>query len=86
MKRILAMAGVVLLVLLYIVTLVCAIINSPFSVQLFKASVAMTIIIPVLIFGYRLIYKILKDYFPARREERDVLPDLPKENANEKNE
>lgn len=86
MKRIFAMAGVVLLVLLYIVTLVCAIINSPFSVQLFKASVAMTIIIPVLIFGYRLIYKILKDYFPDRREECDALPDLPKENANEKNE
>lgn len=87
MKRILALIGVILLVALYITTLVCAIINSPASVQLFKASVAMTIIVPVLIFGYKLIAKVLKDYFPASRSEgKDEVPDQSVENATEKNE
>ena len=81
MKRIFALIGAVILVLLYITTLVCAIINSPFSVQLFKASVAMTILIPVLIFGYRLIYKVLKNY-----SEKPECIDKPEENANAKNE
>lgn len=86
MKRILAMIGVILLVLLYVVTLVCAIINSPWSVQMFKASVAMTIIVPVLIFGYKLIYKVLKNYLPVSRLEEKEDLGRSEENATEKNE
>lgn len=68
LKRILALIGVILLAALYITTLVCAIINSPFSVQMFKASIAMTILVPVLIYGYRLIYKVLKSYHGVQAE------------------
>ena len=83
MKRIFAFIGVVILVMLYITTLVCAIINSPVSVGLFKASVAMTILIPVLVFGYRLIYRVLKDYLPSSERNEE---DTPDENASKKNE
>ena len=63
MKRILALTAVVLLVSLYIATLVCAIINSPFSNSLFKASVALTILIPVLIFAIMLVRNVLRRFF-----------------------
>lgn len=89
MKRMLALAGVVILVLLYVSTLVTAIINSPLSVQMFKASVAMTIIVPVLIFGYRLIAKVLKSYLPSSRPDDLESPeeaDHSDENASAKNE
>ena len=61
MKKIFAWIAIVLLVLLYVATLICALINSPFSMRLFAASVALTILIPILIFGYRLIKKVLED-------------------------
>lgn len=59
-KRIAALIGVILLVLLYISTLVFALINSPLSIMMFKASVTMTIVIPVLIAGFRILYNVLK--------------------------
>ncbi len=59
MKRILAWIAIILLVMLYVATLICALINSPLSMRLFGASVALTILIPVLIFGYRLIKRVL---------------------------
>ena len=52
MKRILAWIGIILLVLLYLTTLIASLINSPFSRSLFYASVAMTIILPVLLYGW----------------------------------
>jgi len=60
MKRILALIGVAVLVILYIATLVCAIINSPLSMSLFKASLTLTIIIPCLIAGFQILYRALK--------------------------
>ncbi len=61
MKRIIAIVGVVILVLLYIVTLISAITTSPQTPELFKACVLATIVVPVFIYGYLLIYKVLKD-------------------------
>ena len=61
MKKILAWIAIVLLVLLYLATLICVLINSPLSMSLFKASVALTIIIPVLIYGILLIRRVLRD-------------------------
>lgn len=84
MKRILAIIGIVLLVLLYVTTLVSAIINSPASIQLFKASIAMTILIPVLIAGYQIIYRVVKSYSPTSRAEDPT--DEPNTKATEKNE
>ena len=62
MKRILALTGAVLLVSLYILTLISAIIDSPFFRDLFRASVAATIIVPILIFVIRWIRNVLKLY------------------------
>lgn len=59
-KRILAFLGVLLLVALYISTLVFAIIDSPKSMGFFKASVAATILLPVLLYAYTLFYKLSK--------------------------
>lgn len=58
-KRILALTGALLLVCLYISTLIFALIGSPVSADLFKASLAATIIIPVLLYGYILTARVL---------------------------
>lgn len=58
-KRILALGGVFLLVCLYVSTLIFALIGSPLSTDLFKASVAATILIPCLIYGYILTARVL---------------------------
>ena len=76
MKRILAWIGIILLVLLYLTTLIASLINSPFSRSLFYASVAMTIILPVLLYGYHLIYRVLRDrYSPAQTDLKQPEPD-----------
>ena len=58
LPRILAFTGAVLLILLYIGTLVLALIGAPAAADLLKASVALTIVIPVLLYGYIIIYRI----------------------------
>ena len=55
-KRILALSGVVLLVALYVATLVFALLDSPNSFALFKASVYCTIVIPVIVYSGTLIF------------------------------
>lgn len=60
-KRILAVIGVIILVGMYVCTLVFALIGSPASGDLLKASVAATILIPVLLYGFILISRLLKD-------------------------
>ncbi len=58
--RILALIGAILLAALYVSTLVFALLDNPFADKLLIASVAGTILIPVLLYAYQLIYKILK--------------------------
>ncbi len=79
MKKILAWIGVILLVLLYLLTLISAIIDSPFSKSLFFASVTMTIVLPVLIYGYRLIYKVLKERYAPEKPENVAQKKTPEE-------
>ncbi|MDD3360609.1 MAG: hypothetical protein PHW34_02940 [Hespellia sp.] len=59
-KRILAITGVVILVGLYVSTLVFALIGSELSTNLLKASVACTILLPIILYGYMLLYKLSK--------------------------
>lgn len=59
-KRILAIIGVILLVALYGSTLLFAFIDTSKSLGLFKASIALTILVPVLLYAYSLIYKLAK--------------------------
>lgn len=65
-KRILAILGIILLAALYIATLVFAIIGSEASMNWFRASVYATIVVPVLIWAYGFIYRLLKDHFSLR--------------------
>lgn len=59
-KQILAIIGIVFLVLLYLSTLICAIIDHTETMRLFQASVMATVIIPVLLWAYSFIYKLIK--------------------------
>lgn len=60
MQRALAMAGVILLVLMYLITLFCAFFDRSHSLILFKASVMCTVLVPILIWGYTVIYRLAK--------------------------
>ena len=59
-KQILAIIGIILLVLLYLSSLICAIIDRTETMRLFQASVMATVIIPVLLWAYSFIYKLIK--------------------------
>lgn len=61
-KRIIALIGAGLLALMYIVTLVSAIVDNPATMSYFKASVTLTIFIPVFIYAYQLVYRVIKSY------------------------
>ena len=58
-KRILALAGVVVLVGLYLVTLVLALMSSPATKGMLMAAIGCTIVIPCLIYGMMLIARVL---------------------------
>ena len=57
-KRFLALLGVILLVLLYFSTLIFALMDSELATGMFKVSVAGTIIIPILLYGILLFYRL----------------------------
>ena len=59
LKRIFALAGALLLACMYIATLVFALMDSPSASGLFRASVAATILVPVLLYGYILVARLL---------------------------
>ena len=57
-KRILALIAAILLFGMYLSTLIFALMGSPHSIDLLWASVACTIILPVLLYAYTLVFKI----------------------------
>lgn len=59
-KRIMAIIGVILLVALYGSTLLFAFIDHTKTLGLFKASVAATIFVPVILYAYSMFYKLSK--------------------------
>ena len=61
LKRILALIGAILLICMYAATLVFTLIDSPTADALLKASIAATILIPVLLYAFILIARLLKD-------------------------
>jgi dolichyl-phosphate-mannose--protein O-mannosyl transferase len=62
-KQILALIGVVILIGLYLSTLVCALSGSENFMDMFMASVYATVVIPVLIWAYSFVYKLLKKHY-----------------------
>ena len=68
LQRVLAIAGVVLLVGLYAATLFFALSGSPESDGWFKASIACTIIVPVFMYANMLVYKVLKNRGDTKKQ------------------
>lgn len=59
-KRVLAAAGAILLLAMYGLTLIFALMDHPSSEDLLMASIACTILFPVLLYAYILVYRLLK--------------------------
>lgn len=59
-KRVFAFALAVVLVSLYLSTVFFAITDDPKTMSCFKASVALTILIPVLLYAYQLVFRVMK--------------------------
>ena len=59
-KRILALMGAALLIVLYGSTLFFALTDHSETMGLFKASIVCTIVLPVLIYAYTLVYRITR--------------------------
>lgn len=60
MKRILALLGIILLVGLYLVTFIASLLNTSFAHNLFMACFYATIMLPIMLYAYVLIYKVIK--------------------------
>lgn len=61
-KRILAATGALLLFGMYVSTLVFALTDHSASRGLLKASIACTIILPVLLYAYTLVYRVTREH------------------------
>lgn len=59
-KQILALIGVVILIGLYVSTLICALSSSENFMNMLMASIYATVIIPVLIWAYTFIYRLVR--------------------------
>ena len=59
-KQILAIIGIILLVGLYLSTLFCALSSSDNFMNLLMASIYAAVVIPILIWAYTLIYRLIK--------------------------
>ena len=56
-KRILAWIGVILLAGMYIATFFLAIFDNPATMTMFRAAFGCTILVPILLYAYTLVYK-----------------------------
>lgn len=71
-KRILAAAGAVLLLALYGSTLIFALLDIEGSENLLMAAVASTIILPVLLYAYTLVYRVMQNKADADMDDTDT--------------
>lgn len=69
-KRILALFGTILLFAMYACTLIFALTDHSAAKGLLKASIACTIILPVFLYGYALVYRITRT--PSNKEDDDT--------------
>ena len=60
LKRIFALVLVILLVGIYILTFISGIMATPYTQGLFRGCIAATVIIPVFMYAYKLIYGVMK--------------------------
>ncbi len=76
-RRILAILGIVLLVSMYLITLFCAVFDTGNDMAMFKASVTCTILVPILNWGYTVIYRLAKGR--QEKELQETLRQMEKE-------
>ena len=61
MKKIFALIGAILLIGLYLITFILAILNDPRFDGALKAAIYTTVVLPILLYAYIMIYKYLKN-------------------------
>lgn len=76
-KQILAIIGIVILVGMYVTTLILAIMNNELSNRFFMASIICTVVVPVLIYIYQWLYKLVKKAADDSREGVYIQDDAP---------
>ena len=81
-KQILAILGIVVLLSLYVITLVCAIVDNSNTMRMFQASIVASFIIPVLIWAYGFIYRPIKKSSKDAEEAAKKNKESLKEKAN----
>lgn len=59
-KRILALIGAILLLLMYVAAFIVTILDHTSDMRYWKAAMVATVIIPVLILAYSFVYKLIK--------------------------
>lgn len=69
-KRILAMIGVILLIGLYAATLILALIGGEQTLELLKTAIFASVVVPVLLWAYSFIYRLLERYYSKKDEKR----------------
>lgn len=84
-KQILAIIGVVLLVALYVSTLVFALIGSDLATNCLKASIYATVVVPVLIWAYTMVYRLLKNHYSLREDLDSTKKEASAKTSNEPN-
>lgn len=77
MKKIVALTGVILLGIMYVLTIITAIIDSTASMGYFKASIAATILIPIFLYIYMA-------YYRYKHKDEIALENILKEEAKKK--
>lgn len=69
-KRILAGSGAAFLILMYVSTLIFALIGSPNATKFLWASIASTIVLPVLLYGIQLAFRVTKNEDEGNTKDR----------------
>lgn len=70
-KQILAIITIVILLSLYVITLICAITDQTDTMKFFFASVIATFLVPVLIWAYTFIYRLIKEHTTSKMSPSD---------------
>lgn len=70
LKQILALLLAIGLFSLYVITIVVSLIDLPYKDVMLKACIYSTVVIPIFLWAYSLIYRVLKNHFMATNQEK----------------
>lgn len=72
-RRVLAILGIIVIVLMYVATFIAAIFVKKYTFRLFLASMIMTMVVPLLLYAYQMVMNIFLHL-------NDPAPELPSDN------